>query len=110
MIWVGALVLFGYWILFNMLTAVLLSWTPAPGATIPSFSQEFLDTRRANVEGTPSDKEIPVPESTATMATETADGNCIVAGWLAGKGSDVAPQSLEDKRKSVEGKVSLLRA
>jgi hypothetical protein len=106
MIWVGALVLFGYWILFNMLTAVLLSWTPAPGATIPSFSQEFLDTRRANVEGTPSDKEIPVPESMSTMATETADGNCIVAG----KGSDVAPQSLEDKRKSVEGKVSLLRA
>ena len=39
MIWVGALVLLGYWILFNALTALLLSWLPAPGATVPSFSQ-----------------------------------------------------------------------
>ena len=52
MIWIGALVLFGYWLVFHTLTAVVLSFTPAPGATVPSFSQEFLDSRKANVDGT----------------------------------------------------------
>lgn len=52
MIWVGALVLFGYWIVFHALTALVLTYTPAPGATVPSFSQDFLDNRKANVEGT----------------------------------------------------------
>ncbi|GAX74480.1 hypothetical protein CEUSTIGMA_g1929.t1 [Chlamydomonas eustigma] len=53
MIWVAALVLFGYWIIFNTLTALLLSVTPAPGPAVPSFSQESLDKRKANIEGAP---------------------------------------------------------
>lgn len=68
MIWVGALVLFGYWLFFNALTAVLLSWTPAPGATIPSFSQEFLDRRKANVEGTPSEEGSPLDANQVSVS------------------------------------------
>jgi ABC-type multidrug transport system ATPase subunit len=51
MIWVSALVLIGYWFLFNALTALVLSYTPSPGPAVPSFSKAFLQRRILNVNG-----------------------------------------------------------
>ena len=51
MIWVSALVLIGFWFLFNALTALVLSITPSPGAAVPSFSKAFLERRNLNVNG-----------------------------------------------------------
>lgn len=51
MMWVAALVLVGYWFVFNALTALVLSYTPSPGPAVPSFSKAFLERRNLNVNG-----------------------------------------------------------